>query len=357
MIRNALILAGGNGTRMNRCNKALLQYDHRTFLEKIVNSLKGFEKIYLSLNSAQTIDFGNLVPVLDSYIGIGPISGLYEGLKKSDTDELFVVPCDCPNISEELVEYIYTFLSSDYDAFLVRDKRGFIHPLMGIYSKKVLKVLEKSIEEKNYKILNILKKIKVKYVDLKYTTFDGDTLLMNINTPEDYKEIKKSSIPFIAISGVKNSGKTTLIVKLLKKLKGMGYRVGTIKHDGHDFQMDNLDSDTDRHLKSGAQATLIFSKTKFMFLKKEKEKDIEEYLSYFKGYDLVLLEGFKSSSFPKIEIIRDENSKYPICNKNNLLFYVTDKEEFLKNNSMEAVHIDEIDEILNKILKYLNWRI
>lgn len=56
----------------------------------------------------------------------------------------------------------------------------------------------------------------------------------------------------IAISGVENSGKTTLITRLIPKLTSLGYKVATIKHDGHDFECDVEGTDSYKHKKVGA---------------------------------------------------------------------------------------------------------
>lgn len=72
-----------------------------------------------------------------------------------------------------------------------------------------------------------------------------------------------------AISGVKNSGKTTLITKLIPILTEKGLKVATIKHDGHEFAPDVPGTDTWAHLQAGALGTAIFSDTKFMVVKQE----------------------------------------------------------------------------------------
>ena len=86
--------------------------------------------------------------------------------------------------------------------------------------------------------------------------------------------------PFlIAVSGVKNSGKTTLITKLIPILKMYGLRVATIKHDGHDFEADVPGTDTHAHMQAGAYGTAVFSKTKYMIVKQEEavtERELQQ---------------------------------------------------------------------------------
>ena len=81
---------------------------------------------------------------------------------------------------------------------------------------------------------------------------------------------KKNKPVLIAISGVKNSGKTTLIEKLIPRLSDKGLKVATVKHDGHDFDADVEGTDTFKHRRAGAYGTAIFSKNKFMVIKEQK---------------------------------------------------------------------------------------
>ena len=73
----------------------------------------------------------------------------------------------------------------------------------------------------------------------------------------------KPPVPVVAVSGVKNSGKTTLITAMLPHLTAAGLRVAVIKHDGHSFLPDSPGTDTGRHLDAGACGTAIFDGEKF----------------------------------------------------------------------------------------------
>lgn len=120
-----------------------------------------------------------------------------------------------------------------------------------------------------------------------------------------------------AISGYKNSGKTTLTVKLVKRLTELGYRVATIKHDGHDFEPDVPGTDSYRHREAGAYGCAVFSGNRWMVTKEQPEREeqkVDEYTLFqiFPEADIILLEGFKNSGWPKYfcrypEIVPDEN--------------------------------------------------
>ena len=117
----------------------------------------------------------------------------------------------------------------------------------------------------------------------------------------------------LAVSGVHNSGKTTLLEKLLPALRSRGLKVGVIKHDGHDFTPDVPGTDSYRLREAGAEGVAVYSGTRYL-LTEEFHLTEQDLLALFErhGYDLVLLEGFKSSGWPKIEVVRSAISDAPV---------------------------------------------
>lgn len=146
----------------------------------------------------------------------------------------------------------------------------------------------------------------------------------------------------LAISGFKNSGKTTLITKLIPRLSELGIKVATIKHDGHDFDADTVGTDSYRHMEAGAVGTAIFSNNKYMIINKI-EVDETQLFAAFQSVDLILIEGMKYSDYPKIEIVKGESK--PICE--NVLAIVSDIDD------NPYIHRDNINCILNVICSYL----
>ena len=127
----------------------------------------------------------------------------------------------------------------------------------------------------------------------------------------------------VAVSGVKNSGKTGLIVRLIPELNRRGLRVATVKHDGHRFEPDRPGTDSFRHLEAGAVGTAVFDGEKFQLVRKTAV-DEGFLLSQFPEADLILLEGFKDSPCPKLEIVRAAVSGCPVCHPSARLALVTD---------------------------------
>jgi len=134
-------------------------------------------------------------------------------------------------------------------------------------------------------------------------------------------------VPILCIVGASNVGKTTFLEKLIPALVRRGYRVGTVKHDVHGFQMDREGKDTWRHAQAGAQTIAISSPMRVASIRSVPEElPLEEVVSrYFWDEDIVLAEGFKRSSFPKIELFRPEIEPRPLCSpSDNLIALVSD---------------------------------
>jgi molybdopterin-guanine dinucleotide biosynthesis protein B len=134
-------------------------------------------------------------------------------------------------------------------------------------------------------------------------------------------------IPIVLIIGRSRSGKTTLLEKIVKRLTDKGYRVGTIKHDVHGFDIDYEGKDSWRHKKAGAKTVVLSSSRKIAVIKDvAKEWPPEKLASSFLGnLDIVITEGYKKAPFPKIEIIRKACSLKPISIKDrNLIAIASD---------------------------------
>ena len=157
------------------------------------------------------------------------------------------------------------------------------------------------------------------------------------------KLVEKKRI--VAISGIKNSGKTTLICRLLENFKEKGLRVAVLKHDGHDFKPDVPGTDTYRQLQAGAYGTVVFSKGKYMLVKQQPQITEKELMEFFPEADLILLEGFKYSTYPQIEMVRKGNSTESVCNPEKLMAIATnlDAEEREALSISEDVPLFELD--------------
>ncbi len=118
----------------------------------------------------------------------------------------------------------------------------------------------------------------------------------------------ETSIPLFSFAGFSNSGKTTLVCKVVAHLKTLGIRVATVKHDGHNFSLDQQNKDTWKHRQAGAEIVAIASHEQLAVMDYrayDEQNQLNRILEYIDGVDLILVEGFKSLPIPKIFVLRD----------------------------------------------------
>ncbi|HEY3849062.1 MAG TPA: molybdopterin-guanine dinucleotide biosynthesis protein B [Acetobacteraceae bacterium] len=118
----------------------------------------------------------------------------------------------------------------------------------------------------------------------------------------------------LGIVGWSGSGKTTLLTALLPLLRARGLTVSTVKHTHHGFDMDRPGKDTFRHREAGALEVLVASGARWALLHElaGTEPKLPELLARMQPVDLVLVEGFKTHPFAKLEVYRPVLGKPPI---------------------------------------------
>lgn len=117
----------------------------------------------------------------------------------------------------------------------------------------------------------------------------------------------RNDTPVVAIVGWKNSGKTTLTIRLVAELVSRGHNVATVKHAHHAFQIDDGETDSARHRRAGARQVAVVSPARVALIKElygRPEPDLREVLQMLDPCDLIVLEGYKSAPVPKIEARR-----------------------------------------------------
>jgi molybdopterin-guanine dinucleotide biosynthesis protein B len=138
---------------------------------------------------------------------------------------------------------------------------------------------------------------------------------------------KNGTTPIVSIVGRKNSGKTTLIEKIIPEIKRRGYRLAVIKHDAHRFEIDHEGKDSYRHFHAGADAVIVQSASKMAMVRRlEAQPPLPEMArSLLEDVDLILTEGYKTQSCPKIEVFRPSLHTDPLHGEDgNWLAVVTD---------------------------------
>lgn len=134
--------------------------------------------------------------------------------------------------------------------------------------------------------------------------------------------------PIVCIVGGSGSGKTTYLEGLIPELTSRGLKVGTIKHHGHDFEMDYPGKDSWRHKQAGSAIAMISSPCRLgLVMDVDHDHRPDELAGFFRDVDIILCEGYKGEDKPKVEVFRPEVHARPFCIADkNLVALVTDGE-------------------------------
>ena len=176
----AIILAGGKSTRMGQ-DKRFLPIHNRTMIEHIYQQLRPrFKQILISSNDKDKFDFIDTRVIEDNLPNCGPLMGIASALEVSLYDLNAVVACDIPNID---IDFLLNMLKQcgEYDA-VVPIKQNFYEPLFAVYRKTMLQNMKKLLSSGVYKIIEVFKMNKIKFVD-----FDNSDKYCNLNTWQEYQ--------------------------------------------------------------------------------------------------------------------------------------------------------------------------
>lgn len=157
------------------------------------------------------------------------------------------------------------------------------------------------------------------------------------------------------VSAKSDMGKTTLIEGLIGIFKQRGYNIGVLKYDVKKFDIDREGKDSYRFTKAGADTMIIASANKLALVQKiEENHSIEGVINRFENTDLIIIEGFKSRSYPQIEVHRkDRTSKLLLMDSNfdsgNIIAVATD--EKLENIDLPQLNLNNIESVADFIEK------
>lgn len=137
-------------------------------------------------------------------------------------------------------------------------------------------------------------------------------------------------IPIVSVVGKSDSGKTTLIEKLVPELNRRGYRVATVKHDVHSFEVDREGKDSWRHRRAGSHSTVISSPQQLAIIRDmDHDATLEEIRERFiRDVDIIISEGYKKGGAPKVEVFRKEVHREPLCTGDDNLVALVSNQHF-----------------------------
>jgi molybdopterin-guanine dinucleotide biosynthesis protein B len=130
-------------------------------------------------------------------------------------------------------------------------------------------------------------------------------------------------IPVIGFVGYSNSGKTTLASSVVRTLQLKGRKVGVIKHDAHGHYKEAEETDSGKYMEAGADAVVVVSPDSFARLERKKFSRLCEVVATFEGYDVVIVEGFKTEAHPKIAVFRSAEQAAILSDLAGIIAYAT----------------------------------
>jgi molybdopterin-guanine dinucleotide biosynthesis protein B len=136
---------------------------------------------------------------------------------------------------------------------------------------------------------------------------------------------ERQEVPVVSLVGKSGVGKTTVLERVIREVKARGYKLGTIKHDTHGFEVDRPGKDSWRHAQAGSDAVVISGPRKLALIRQlEEEVPLDEILGLIGDVDLVITEGYKRGDRPKIEVTRRERGTELLCLPEELIAVMAD---------------------------------
>ncbi|WP_394250982.1 molybdenum cofactor guanylyltransferase MobA [Vibrio profundi] len=177
-----VILAGGQARRMGGKDKGLVELNGRPLIQYVFDNLSK-QTQSITINANRNLErYGQFAPVVQDIFPHfpGPLGGIHAGLKSAESDWVGFVPCDSPQINDDLVERFCQQVEPDSDILVAHDGE-YKQPVFTLFHKRVLPKLEAFLERGDRKIILLYKECKTSYVDFS----DSPNCFVNLNTPEE----------------------------------------------------------------------------------------------------------------------------------------------------------------------------
>tara|TARA_B110000438_G_C15800480_1_gene644933 strand:+ start:544 stop:1677 length:1134 start_codon:yes stop_codon:yes gene_type:complete len=365
-----VILAGGKGRRMGGKEKALIPLLDRPLLSYVLESVSG-QVAPIALNINTNFEKFSLFgyPIIEDPIKghLGPLAGILASLnwaQEIDKEWVMTLPCDTPFLPKNIAQRMIEAKKGELDIDLVVARsRGFNHPVVALWKSNLNSKLKNALDDGIRKIDLFTSKLKIAYVDFDTTNnlqFDPFT---NLNSPLDLinaQQILGKLPPFFGLAGWSGSGKTTLCTKLIENFTKIGVKVGTLKHAHHKFELDKPGKDSFNLRQAGARPMIISSKERFALIQEndgDEEKSLFQMLETFAKEpinlcDIIIVEGYKNESIPKIEVYRPDINKPLLYKEDNNIFAIAS--DIKIESSIPSFDLNNINSISDFIIQKYN---
>ncbi|TCT13549.1 molybdopterin guanine dinucleotide biosynthesis accessory protein MobB [Tepidamorphus gemmatus] len=162
--------------------------------------------------------------------------------------------------------------------------------------------------------------------------------------------------PVFGVTGWKNSGKTTLVTRLIAEFVGRGLRVNSVKHAHHAFDIDVPGTDSFRHREAGATEVALISGTRWALmheLREDAEPRLEDIVARMAPADLLLIEGYKRERHPKIECRRQAGRKATPLSAEDPTIVAIAADFPVDGGGLPVFHLDDVAGIAGFIAGHL----
>jgi len=178
------ILCGGKSSRM-QSEKGLVLYQNKPFVEHIIEAVLPISNNIQLVTNTNDYDYLSYRKMNDIVLDKGPLGGIHTALVHSESEINLILSCDIPLISTEILEELIEKHTVNFD-ISVFENNGRVHPLIGIYSKKITPILEKAIDENDLKMMRLLSKVTHQLI---FVNEEKSYLLKNINSVAELHEL------------------------------------------------------------------------------------------------------------------------------------------------------------------------
>jgi molybdenum cofactor guanylyltransferase len=148
------ILCGGKSSRMQTV-KGLVLYKNKSFIEHIIETVLPISTTIQLVTNTKDYDYLGYKIIADIVVEKGPLGGIYSALVHSDSELNLILSCDIPLISTEILSELIEKHNADFEISVFKDEDK-IHPLIGMYSKKLTPVLKKALDENELKMMDFI---------------------------------------------------------------------------------------------------------------------------------------------------------------------------------------------------------
>ena len=156
----------------------------------------------------------------------------------------------------------------------------------------------------------------------------------------------------IGVVGWKDTGKTTLIEKVINEFNKRDLAVSTIKHSHHNFSVDQQGTDSFRHFNAGAKETILASDTKWIKFSRqisEHESNLNYLITQIVPVDIVIVEGFKISGHKKVEVVNSMSERKPLYETDQTICGLIFNKHKIQNAVLPQFERDNVTEICDFI--------